>query len=188
MEGIVDPKDIQLIKDGIRKIPNFPKKDILFYDLFSNLVNVELRNKLFDISIILIQNYLKTNNKEVNAIVGLESRGFLLGLVLADRLQLPFIPIRKKNKLPGGTLKINYVTEYSEDVFELQVDMINEDSKVLIVDDLLATGGSLKAAEELVTMSKGETVGYYVAFEIGGLKGRDALAKPSGLISIINID
>ncbi len=187
MENI-DPKDIQLIKDGIRKIPNFPKKDILFYDLFSNLVNVELRNRLFDVSITLIKNYLKTNNKEINAIVGLESRGFLLGLVLADRLQLPFIPIRKKNKLPGATIKINYVTEYSEDVFEIQVGMINENSKVLIVDDLLATGGSIRAAEELVTISRGETVGYYVAFEIAGLKGRDSLANPNGLISIINID
>jgi adenine phosphoribosyltransferase len=188
MENIVDPKDIQIIKDGIRKIPNFPKKDILFYDLFSNLINVEFRNKLFDISILLIQNYLRVNNLEINAIVGLESRGFLLGLVLADRLGLPFVPIRKKNKLPGGTLKINYVTEYSEDVFEIQVGMITENSRVLIVDDLLATGGSLKAAEELVTMCKGETVGYYVAFEIGGLKGRDNLSNPNGLISIINID
>jgi adenine phosphoribosyltransferase len=184
----VDPKEIQLLKDGIRKIPNFPKKDILFYDLFSNLINVPLRDKLFELSEKLIRNYLSTNNKEINCIIGLESRGFLLGLVLADRLKLPFVPVRKKNKLPGSVYKINYVTEYSEDTFELQVGSITDNSKCLIVDDLLATGGSLRAAEELIAMAKAETTAYYVAFEIDSLKGREKLKDPTSLISVINID
>jgi adenine phosphoribosyltransferase len=184
----VDPKEIQLIKDSIRKIPDFPKKDILFYDLFSILTNVTMRDKLFDISVKLIKNYIATHNKEINCIVGLESRGFLLGLVLSERLNIPFVPIRKKNKLPGSVYKINYVTEYSEDSFELQVGSVTEGSKCLIVDDLLATGGSIRAAEELISMAKGETVAYYVAFEIAGLGGREKLSDPESLISIINID
>jgi adenine phosphoribosyltransferase len=184
----VDPKEVQLLKDGIRKIPNFPKKDILFYDLFSNLINVEMRDKLFDISERMVKNFMQTTGKEINCIVGLESRGFLIGLVLADRLKLPFVPIRKKNKLPGSVYKINYITEYSEDTFELQVGSLVEGSKCLLVDDLLATGGSLRAAEELIEMAKAEIVSYYVAFEIISLKGRDKLKDPNSLISIINID
>jgi adenine phosphoribosyltransferase len=184
----IDPKEIQLLKDGIRKIPDFPKKDILFYDLFSNLIDVTLRDKLFELSEKMIKNYTLTNSKEINCIVGLESRGFLLGLVLADRLRLPFVPIRKKNKLPGSVYKINYVTEYSADAFELQVGSLSESSKCLIVDDLLATGGSLRAAEELIEMSKAEVVAYYVAFEIGPLKGKEKLKDPNALISVINID
>jgi adenine phosphoribosyltransferase len=184
----VDPKEIQLIKDGIRKIPNFPKKDILFYDLFSNLINVPLRDKLFEVSEKLIRNFLITNKKEITCIVGLESRGFLIGLVLADRFKLPFVPIRKKNKLPGSVYKINYVTEYSADAFELSVGSVTETSKCLIVDDLLATGGSLRAAEELIDMAKAEIVAYYVAFEIESLKGRDKLKYPDSLISVMGIE
>jgi adenine phosphoribosyltransferase len=184
----VDPKEILLIKDGIRKIPNFPKKDILFYDLFSNLINVPLRDKLFDVSVKLIKNYLQENNKEIDCIVGLESRGFLIGLVLADRLKLPFVPIRKKNKLPGSVYKVNYVTEHSEDTFELQVGSVTDTSKCLIVDDLLATGSSLRAAEELISMARAEIAAYFVAFEMDGLNGREKLKNPNSLISIINID
>jgi adenine phosphoribosyltransferase len=178
---------IDSIKDAVSKIPDFPKPGILFYDLFSILKSVDLTQKTFDIASKLIKNFILNGNHEVTAIVGLESRGFLLGLVLADRLRLPFVPVRKKNKLPGTILKVNYVTEYSQDTLELQQDALDVNSKVLIVDDLIATGGSMRAAEDLVGMVNGTVVGYFVLFEIEKIYGKNKLTKPDGLISMIKI-
>ena len=132
-------------------------------------------------------NFLIDTKQEVTAIVGLESRGFLLGLVIADRLKLPFVPIRKKNKLPGNLYKINYLTEYSQDQIELQADSLNENSKVFIVDDLMATGGTMKAAEDLIKMAKSEIVGYYSVFEIVALEGRKKLSNEDSLVTLIKI-
>ena len=179
--------DIDFINENIRKIPNFPKQGVLFYDLFSILNDVNLHQKLFSVSETLVNNFIFETNVEINAIVGLESRGFLIGLVLADRLKLPFVPVRKKNKLPGTLYKVNYVTEYSEDTLELQADMLNENSKVLIVDDLLATGGSMKAAEDLISLTKAQLAAYFVLFEIEKLDGKKKLSKPESLISMSKI-
>lgn len=187
MENItINKDDIELIKNSVKKIPDFPKPGILFYDIFSILSNVELTQKLFNLCEALIRNFI-SNGKEINAIVGLESRGFLIGLILADRMKLPFVPIRKKNKLPGQILKVNYYTEYSEDTFELQDGVLNENSKVLIVDDLLATGGTLNAAENLVKMAKASLTGYFVVFDCEFLKGRSKISKPDDLLALITI-
>ena len=186
-ELTVNQGDIDLINDSIRKIPDFPKPGVLFYDLFSILGNTFLTQKLFDIAVILIKKFQAQTRKEFDAIIGLESRGFLLGMVLADRLKLPFVAVRKKNKLPGKTLKVEFITEYSTDTFELQDGVLQENANVLIVDDLLATGGTLKAAQQLVGMAKAEVGGYFVAFELDFLKGRDGLAKPENLITILHI-
>lgn len=183
----IKEEDVKLIKDAVTKIPDFPKPGILFYDLFSILKNVDLTQKTFDIATKLIRNHLINTKQEITAIVGLESRGFLLGLVIADRLKVPFVPVRKKNKLPGTILKVNYVTEYSADTLELQQDALNADSKVLIVDDLIATGGSMRAAEDLVSMVKGQVIGYFVLFEIEKIVGKNKLTKPDGLITMIKI-
>lgn len=182
-----DKADIEEIAIKIEKINDFPKQGILFFDIFSILRDVGLSQKLFNIMQKLVVNYIETSGKEINTIVGLESRGFLLGLVLADRLKLPFVPIRKKNKLPGSVYKVNYWTEYSQDSFELQSVALNEKSKVLVVDDLLATGGTLKATEELALMAKAEIVAYYVVFEIEFLKGRDKLSNPEKVITMLNL-
>lgn len=187
----IDEADIELIKAEIRKIPDFPIKGVLFYDLFSLLKDVTLHQKLFLLCENFIKNFVLETNCQITAIVGLESRGFLIGLVLADRLKLPFVPIRKKikekSKLPGDTFSVDYITEYSEDHFEIQSGILEENSKVLIVDDLLATGGSLKAGEELISKCNAELVGYFTIFEIGVLRGRDKLSKPNNVISMITI-
>lgn len=183
----ISEEDVALIKEKVKKIPNFPEHGVLFYDLFSILKDPVLHQKTFQIAENLTRNFIVSNDIEINAIVGLESRGFLLGLIIADRLKLPFVPVRKKNKLPGRTYKICYSTEYSQDQFEMQTESLDQNSKVLIVDDLLATGGSMKAAEELVSMTKAETVGYFVLFEIDFLKGKEKLSKPKNLITMITI-
>lgn len=190
MEGpkrIVNNEDIELIKERVNKIPDFPSKGVLFYDLFSILKNVELSQKLFEISVDTIVNFMIDTKQEISVIVGLESRGFLLGLVIADRLKLPFVPIRKKNKLPGNIFKVNYITEYSQDQIELQADSLSENSKVLIVDDLMATGGTMSAAEDLIGMVKSEVVGYFTVFEIEGLAGNSKIKNKDKLISLIKI-
>ena len=180
-------EELDLFHSLVKKVPDHPQKGVLFYDLFSILNSVEQTQKLFDYSIRKIKKFIATSKVEINTIVGLESRGFLLGLVLADRLKLPFVPIRKKNKLPGGVYKVNYVTEYSKDQFEIQVDALNENSKVLIVDDLLATGGSIRAAEDLIAMAKAETIAYFLVFEIVALEGKKKLSKPDNLLTLIPI-
>jgi len=100
---------------------------------------------------------------------------------------LPFVPIRKKNKLPGEKAIFSYKTEYSNDDMELQKDSINGNSKILVVDDLLATGGTFLAGEYLIKECGGSIAGYFVVFEIDGLKGRNRLAEPDALISLIHI-
>ncbi len=179
-------KDIQLIESNITKIPDFPKKGVLFYDIFSILRDTALTQKLINISCDLILGQFRVP-EDLTAIVGLESRGFLLGMILADRLKLPFVPVRKKNKLPGAVVKVNYSTEYSQDTMELQVGALPENSKVLLVDDLLATGGSMRAAEELVNMTNSQVVGYYAVFVIDFLNGKEKLSYPDKLVSMIKI-
>jgi adenine phosphoribosyltransferase len=184
----INNEDIILLKEKVNKIADFPQKGILFYDIFSILKNVEMTEKLFELSMAHIQNFLVETKQNITAIVGLESRGFLLGLVLADKLKIPFVPVRKKNKLPGEVYKIEYITEYSRDQFELQTNALEQGSNVLIVDDLLATGGTMKAAEQLITMSGSRVAGYFVVFEIEGLNGKEKLGESSqNLITMIKI-
>lgn len=124
----------------------------------------------------LLINYVKQNHPSIEAVVGLDARGFLFSFTIAAELGIGCIPIRKKGKLPGETHKVEYALEYGTDVFELQCGAIKKDQKVLIVDDLLATGGSLKAAIELVTKSGGVVDGCLVVMELTALKGRTNLS------------
>ena len=180
-------EEIERIKTEVHKIPNFPSEGILFYDIFSILRNPELTEILFSISEKIITEMQKDPELSFNTIVGLESRGFLLGMVLADRLKLPFVPIRKKNKLPGDCYKVNYTTEYSNDAFEIQKNAINEKSKILIIDDLLATGGTLKAAESLAKLANAKVNGFFTVFEIEFLKGKEKLENKDKSFSLIQI-
>lgn len=120
-------------------------------------------------------NYVKKNHPSIDAVVGLDARGFLFSFTIAAELGIGCIPIRKKGKLPGETHKVEYVLEYGTDVFELQCGAIKKDQKVLIVDDLLATGGSLKAACELITKAGGIVDGCLVVLELKCLNGRGKL-------------
>lgn len=123
----------------------------------------------------LLVNYVKKNHPSIDVVVGLDARGFLFSFTIAAELGLGCIPIRKKGKLPGETHKVEYALEYGTDVFELQCGAIKKDQKVLIVDDLLATGGSLKAAVELVTKAGGVVDGCLVVMELKCLNGRNKL-------------
>ena len=112
-------------------------------------------------------------------IVGIESKGFILGPILCLEWNLPFVPIRKKGKLPGDCWEQNYTTEYSDDIVQIQKETFPENSVALIIDDLLATGGTLLAAEQLISNIPGASiVGHVCIFEIDVLKGREKLTKP----------
>lgn len=111
-------------------------------------------------------------------IVALEARGFLIGPALSARLNIPFIPIRKKGKLPGEVISQSYSKEYGDDFLELQTRVIKNGQKVLILDDLIATGGSAKAAGQLVKRAGGKVLGYVFVMELVNLKGRDTLDEP----------
>jgi adenine phosphoribosyltransferase len=129
----------------IRKIPNFPKPGVLFYDITSIMMNPEAFSKVIEM---MVEIYKK---KSIDAIAAVESRGFIFAGPLAEKLGIPMILVRKSGKLPGDTIKTSYKLEYGEAEIEIHKSDIPVGKNVLIVDDLLATGGTLKAAAELLT-------------------------------------
>ena len=155
------------LENLIADYPDFPKKGILFRDMFPILKNPEsmtlLLNQLSEFSDKLTPDY----------IVGIESRGFIIGTALATRQRMGFIPIRKQGKLPGDVVGVNYSLEYGEDRLEMQSDVFDKGTKVLLIDDLLATGGTVKASSELIEKVGGNLVGCAFVVELLGLNGRD---------------
>ncbi|MBU1006518.1 MAG: adenine phosphoribosyltransferase [Candidatus Omnitrophica bacterium] len=157
------------LKQHIRSIPDFPKKGILFYDVTTLLNN---KNKFKEVMDVLYERYIE---KDIDAIVAIEARGFIFGAALANKLGAAFAPIRKKGKLPYSTSSVTYSLEYGEDTIEIHEDAFKPGAKVLIVDDLLATGGTMAAAVELVKKLKGDIVEVSFVIELSDLKGRDKL-------------
>lgn len=155
----------------IRKIPDYPKKGILFYDITTLLKD----GRAFKAVVDKFDKYYE--DREVDVVVGIESRGYMLGGALADRLVAGFVPVRKQGKLPWATIKATYTKEYGDDGLEIHKDAIAEGQKVLIVDDLLATGGTLAATVELVKKLGGNIVGICVLVELVALKGRDKISE-----------
>ncbi len=159
------------IKKYIRSIPDFPKPGINFKDITSLLIDpaalkVTLR-ELFDFA----------KNKAINKVVGIEARGFIFGTMLAERLDAGFVPVRKPGKLPGKTIKQEYSLEYGIDTVEIHADAIQEGDKVLVHDDLLATGGTAEAACKLVEKLGGKVVQVSFVVELSFLKGREKLKQ-----------
>ena len=154
--------------DAIRTIPNFPKKGVMFRDI-TPLIKTD---SLFAKSIEL---FAKQVPSEITKIVAIESRGFIFGGALACLLRKGFVPIRKKGKLPWKTHSVTYDLEYGTDSLHMHHDAVNPGDKVLIVDDLLATGGTVKATTELVEHSGGKVIGIAFLIELIDLKGRDKL-------------
>ena len=184
----VNDKEVLVLKEKVKYFPDFPKKGVAFCDIFSLLSDPCLTNSLYCNSVRAITTFLKTNNKEINTIIGFESRGFLIGMAIADRMKLSFVPLRKKNKLPGETIKVSYTTEYSEDVLELQKGALNSNSRIMLVDDLVATGGTLGAAEKAIAQIEGAQItGYFCVFEVKFCEGRKNLQQPDSLITLIDI-
>ncbi len=161
----------------IRNIPDFPVKGIQFKDITPLLKNPEaVRYVIEDIK-------AHFANKDIKYIAGIEARGFIFGSALAYELGIGFIPIRKKGKLPYKTVSITYSLEYGENSLEVHEDALNRGDKVLIVDDLLATGGTTKATYDLLSGIGGDVVGAAFIIELTDLKGRDKL--PCEVYSIL---
>ncbi len=165
--------------ENIRTIPDFPKPGIQFKDITTLLAD---KKALQLTSFMLTEPWLE---KQVDYIVGLESRGFLFGTNMAQDLNAGFIPVRKPGKLPSDTISETYALEYGEDSLELHSDAFKEGAKVVIHDDLIATGGSASAATRLVERLGGEVIGYSFIMELSFLKGRDSLSKTAPVESII---
>lgn len=157
------------IKAVIRDVPNFPKDGILFKDISTLLLNPELSNKILDV---LVAHY---QGQDIDAIAGIESRGFLFGHALAMRLNKPFVLIRKAGKLPADKISQNYALEYGSATIEIHSDAIHEGAHVLIHDDLLATGGSAEAAALLIQKAGGVVAGFSMLIELGFLNGAQRL-------------
>jgi adenine phosphoribosyltransferase len=159
------------LKNLIREVPDFPKKGILFYD-----ITTLLKDKLGFATLIdaLSENYI---GKEIDLVLGMEARGFIFGPALSYRLNAGFVPVRKPGKLPAETVKISYELEYGSNALEIHKDAIVKGQRVLIVDDLLATGGTAAATAELVRGLGGEIAGLAFVVELDFLKGRERLAN-----------
>ena len=157
------------ITKSIRTVPDFPKPGIMFKDITPLLKDVELSKEITN----AFSEYWQSHN--LDAIVGIESRGFIWGNSLAQNLGIPFIPIRKKGKLPAETLAYKYDLEYGSTEVEIHKDAILEGQRILVHDDLLATGGTAIAAAKLIKMSGGNTAGFSFLVELGFLNGKEEL-------------
>ncbi len=159
------------LKKLIREVPDFPKKGILFYDITTLLKDRTGFARLIDA---LSENYI---GKEIDLVLGMEARGFIFAPALAYRLNAGFVPVRKPGKLPAETAKVSYDLEYGSNELEVHKDAIGKGQRVLIVDDLLATGGTAAATAELASGLGAEIAGLAFVVELDFLKGREKLTK-----------
>ena len=157
------------VKARIRNIPDFPKQGIVFRDITTLLQDPAAFRKANDC---FFDHY---RSKKIDKVVGIESRGFIFGGVLASRLEAGFVPVRKPGKLPSRTLREEYQLEYGMDALEIHTDSIGRGEQVLVIDDLLATGGTAKASCSLVKRLGGEITGAGFLIELSFLKGREKL-------------
>ena len=157
------------LKEYIRNIPDFPEKGIIFRDVTSILQDAD------GLKLAIDELAKKLEGVDFDVIAGAESRGFLFGMPLSYLLHKPFVPIRKKGKLPCETVSKTYDLEYGTATIEIHKDAIKPGQKVVLIDDLIATGGTMKAAAELVEELGGEVVKMVFLIELAGLKGREFL-------------
>src|SRR5262252_10895886 len=157
------------LKTRIRHVPDFPKAGILFYDVTTLLRDAEGFTLAIDA---MSQPY---HDKGISLVVGIESRGFILGGAIADRIGAGFVPVRKVGKLPHKTVRVSYDLEYGTDSLEIHDDAVNRGQNVLVVDDLLATGGTARATLDLVTGLGGKVHAFAFLIELAGLSGRERL-------------
>ena len=166
---------------SIRIIKNFPKKGIAFYDISSILSNPTIFNK--------VVNQMASEVKRINAstIVGIDSRGFIFAAAVAYKLKKKLVMIRKKGKLPGKTYSTKYVLEYGSNELEIQKDMINAKDNVVIIDDIFATSGTIKASIKLIKKSQAKISGIVVLLELSFLNGRSKLDEALISLNKVNI-
>ena len=157
------------LKKIIRSFPDWPKPGVIFRDIMPLLKDPQALKYTVD------EIMRQWSGKEIDLIAGIESRGFIFGALLAQHLQKGFVAIRKEGKLPGETLRVSYTIEYGSATMEIQKDAVKPGDRVLIVDDLLATGGTAKAAAELIEKLGGMVVGFAFVIVLLDLKGREKL-------------
>jgi len=182
----ISTEDKNIILDSIRDIPDFPKPGIVFKDITTLLSNP----KALDTLMTHLENRYKTY--DLDYIAGIDARGFIFGSILADRLGLGFVPVRKKGKLPYTTVAEKYSLEYGFDEVEIHIDAFASESsdgkgaKVLLIDDLIATGGTAKAAASLIDKVGAQCVEVCFIMELGFLKGREGFRSP--VYSVLEIE
>jgi len=169
------------LEQKIRNVPDFPKPGIGFKDITTLLKDGAAFQECID------QMAAHVNAEEVDLIVGAESRGFIFAAALAYKLGKGFVPVRKPGKLPAQTMKETYDLEYGTDSLEIHVDAISKDARVLIIDDLLATGGTVAATVKLIERLKGKVVAIGFLIELSFLHGRDKL-KDYPIFSLVTYD
>ena len=170
---------IQDIKNSIRNVPDFPKSGIQFKDITTAIKQPQILQEI--ITTIAAQ----YQNQHIEYVVGIESRGFIFGAALAYALKCGFVPIRKPNKLPAQTISKEYALEYGTDKLEIHTDAFTEASKVLIIDDLLATGGTAAAAAKLVQRLHANIVGFAFIIELTALQGSKSLQQYADVYSLL---
>ncbi|VUZ48033.1 unnamed protein product [Hymenolepis diminuta] len=185
---MTDPR-AERIKKAIKTYPDFPKTGINFLDIFPIFQDQTTINDCIALMAEEIQKRFLDEGQEIDAIVGLESRGFIFGILLSTHFKVPFIPIRKAGKLPGECVKYSYDLEYGSATLELQISALKPGSKVVIIDDVLAIGGTMSAAAKLCREASLEVLGAGVLLQIVPCKGGQRLDE-MGLkwFSILHFD
>lgn len=171
----------ETLKQNIREIPDFPIPGILFYDVTTLFKNPEALKELSDTL------YGMYKDRGITKVVGIESRGFIMGPILATRLGAGFVPIRKPGKLPAETIEESYDKEYGKDTVQMHKDAISEDDVVLLHDDLLATGGTMAAACKLVKQMNPRKVFVNFIIELEALHGKDVFDKDIEVESVLTL-
>lgn len=176
--------NLEAIKDKIRQVPDFPKKGIQFLDITTGIKDAKTMQNMVDY---LYEIY---KDRKIDYVAGIESRGFIFGMPLAYKLNAGFIPIRKPNKLPAETIKETYELEYGTDTIEIHADAIEKGANVVVVDDLLATGGTASAACSLVKKAGGNVDSAAFVIELTPLNGAEKIKKTTGVevISMLKYD
>lgn len=175
--------DLEYVREHVRQVPDFPKPGILFLDITTATKDANSMNKMIDFL------YEQFKDEKVDYVAGIESRGFIFGAPLACKLGAGFVPIRKPNKLPADTIKETYSLEYGTDTIEMHTDAVKPGDKVVIIDDLLATGGTAVAACNLVKKVGAEVVAAAFIIELDPLKGREKIeAKDVKVVSMLHYD
>lgn len=169
------------LKNAVRNIPDFPIPGIQFKDVTTVFKDAK---RLKELSDILYETY---KDKGITKVVGIESRGFIMGPILATRIGAGFVPIRKPGKLPAETVEISYAKEYGTDTIQIHKDAINDDDTVLIHDDLLATGGTMRAAVDLVKMFNPKDIYVNFIIELKELDGRKVFTPDTKIDSVLEM-
>ena len=167
------------LRSAVREVPDFPKPGILFYDITTLLQNPQALSEAIDK---LVE---AAKGLDITSVVGIESRGFIFGAAVAKELGVGFVPIRKPGKLPAATISESYELEYGTDTVEMHADALAKIDRVLLIDDLLATGGTMKAAANLVEKTGAEVSRILFVIELSFLHGRDKL-EGYDVISLIS--